>query len=841
MGNGVMIEKRGVKIYDFSQDEDREELEKILNSLLQIKDLVPIIGSGFTRGLRTKNGCVPSVDELRKEMSEIMHIIDVNDTDDFTSIKLADFADEFWENLEKSNKHRCKERFQEYIESNFTKVYDVEQSKRHFLNSNWKTIFTLNYDDTIETVLDIDVVIPYDKFNVRSGKSSLIKLHGDAGRYSVTGDPKYCVLGNQQYVSLIKAESNADIVNVLENIFFSKSVFFIGCSLDDEMDILYSAGTQLEQKAKSNSDHHIIYLYYGDEEQEINTLPYKKYGVTDIVKVNQKTVVELYESVYSISKQLESICEKDLLKEYTNIEFESLDRKNNENIDYLFYNDKVKINNGVIKYPAFFVERNCVEEVKEKILSEEGILHIIFGTKFSGKTYALLQLLKKLINRKVYYFPSYITVSDDIIRNLHEKENSILLIDEGVISFEQYKDAIVPKLRQFEKAKIRIVMTVSKGDADFYRHYKNVQDIDKETIKLYEIKNKLNRIERDSFNEKIGNVSLVPYGDGDTILDYLLKAEDNLLKKKQKVILPKVHFLSNDCEKEVRALIVLATKNSITSEKAIELGIDSVLYDFTKNLSAVVQKDYLSDLEIEGDAHSGFKFILNSSYWAIKCLSNFAFNSYNHKTVVRAYCNIVNAYSYLERRAMNNHIKIYYMLDRIQNLFSDQEKKGTIKLPYMVYEGLHASLNWNYQFLHQEAKCELRVAKREKNNEEKKKILELAYRNVSRAIPLAEQATAGNVEYTVAHMNVTKALILINYVFAGENNQLAKTIDVCFDAFVVGESLCPQLLKEEMKDVKAFLNKYSIEGVKEGGDIEDKFNALYTSYINNPSWAMGKV
>ncbi len=124
------------------------------------------------------------------------------------------------------------------------------------------------------------------------------------------------------------------------------------------MDILYSAGTQLEQKAKSNSDHHIIYLYYGDEEQEINTLPYKKYGVTDIVKVNQKTVVELYESVYSISKQLESICEKDLLKEYTNIEFESLDRKNNENIDYLFYNDKVKINNG-LNFPTCIVGVNA--------------------------------------------------------------------------------------------------------------------------------------------------------------------------------------------------------------------------------------------------------------------------------------------------------------------------------------------------------------------------------------------------------------------------------------------------------------------------------------------------
>lgn len=841
MVNEVMVEKRGVKIYKFSQDEDRKELEKIFDSLLQIEDLVPVIGSGFTRGLRTRNGVVPSVDELREEMTEIMHIIDGSDEAEFKDIKLADFADAFWEELEKSNKHRCKERFQEYIDLNFTKVYDVEQSKRHLLNSNWKTIFTLNYDDTIENVLDIDVVVPYDKFNVRSGKSSLIKLHGDASRFSLTGDSKYCVLGNQQYVSLIKEKGNENIVNVLENIFFSKSVLFIGCSLDNELDLLYSAGIQLEQKAKSNSEHHIIYLFYEDEEQDINPVPYKKYGITDIIKVNQKTITELYEFIYTISKKLESLCEKDLLQEYTNIEFEYLDGRNNENIDYLFYNDKVRINNGIIKYPAFFVERNCIEEIKEKILSEEGILHIVYGTKFSGKTYALLQLLRNLINRKVYYFPSYITLSDDIIENLYEKENSIFLIDEGAISFEQYKDAIVPKLRQFEKAKIRIVMTVSKGDADFYKHYKNSQDTNEETIKLYELKNKLNSIEYGSFNEKIGNVSLVPYDDGDTILDYLLKAEDNLLRKKQKVILPKVNFLSNDYEKEVRTLIILATKNSITSEIAIELGIDSVLYDFTKNLPVVIQKDYLSDLEKKGDVHSGFKFILNSSYWAIKCLSNFAFNSYNHETVVKAYRNIVDAYSNLEQHTMNNRIKMYYMLDRIQYLFSDQEKKGTIKLPYMIYEGLHTSLNWNYQFLHQEAKCELRVAKREKNIKEKKKILELAYRNVSRAMTLADKSTSENVGYTIAHMNVTKALILINYVFAGENNQLTKTIDVCYEAFVVGESLCPQLLKEEMKDVKTFLNKYWIEGVKGGGEIEDKFNAVYTSYINNPIWATGRI
>lgn len=833
-----MIEKRGVKIYDFSLKDDRSQLEEMFESLLQLQDLVPIIGSGFSRGLRTKEGVVPSADELREEMISIMHNIDDSDENEFNGIALKDLADVFWKDLEKTDKNRCKTRFQEYIETNFTEVYDIEQSKRHFLNSNWKTIFTLNYDDTIENVLEIDIVIPYDKFCIRSGRNSLIKLHGDAKRFVVTGDPKYCVLGNRQYITLIKDENNEDIVNALETVFFSKSIFFIGCSLDNELDLLYSAGNQLEQKAEMNEEHHIIYLLYSNEEKDINPIPYEKYGITDIVKVNQRTVVELYELIHIINKKLGVLREKDLLQEYTNIEFEYLDGRNKDNTNYLFYNDKVKINNGIIKYPAFFVERKCIKLVEKEILSGKSIVYVVSGAKFSGKTYALLQLLKNLINKKVYYFPSYITLSDEIIENLYERKDSIFLIDEGAISFEQYKNIIISKLDEFEKAKISIVMVVSKGDADFYMHYRSYKNINEETIKLYELDNKFDVDEQNTFNNKIGNFSLVPYDDGDTILDYLFKAEDNFLDKKHKPILPRVNFLSNDCEKEVRALIILATKGSITSEVAINLGIDSVLYDFTKTFAMTVQKDYLSDLEKKGDVYSGFKFILNSSYWVIKSLSNFALSPYNHETVVKAYCNIVNAYSHLERYDMNNCIKIYYMLDRIQSLFSDQKKRGSIRLPYMIYEGLHNSLNWNYQFLHQEAKCELRMSKREKNKKNQKEILELAYKNITRAMRLAEKSSSGNVEYTIAHMNVTKALILINYILIGEKEQLIETINVCYEAFVIGESLCPQLQKDEMKDVRTFLDGYWNEGINKCGDIEGKFNELYTSYIRKPSWTI---
>ena len=833
-----MIEKRGVKIYDFSINEDKNAVEKKFKTLLQMEDLVPVIGSGFTKGIRTKYGTVPSADELKAEMVQIMQIIDGSDEEEFVDITLTDVADTFWEELENSENHNYKARFQEYIEQNFTQVFDVEQSNRQLLNSNWKTIFTLNYDDTVESILDIDVVVPYDKFDKRSGKSSLIKLHGDAKRFSITGDTKYCVLGNQQYVDLIKEENNADIVNVLENTFFSRSIIFVGCSLNSELDLLYSAGIQLEQKAKLNKEHHIIYLLYENEGRDVNVIPYKKFGITDIVIVNRENINEFYEFIYNTSKKLKLIQEEDSLQEYANIEFEFLDGRNKKNTDYLFYNDLIRIRNGIIKYPAFFVERKRIQEVHKNILSENGVLHIIYGTKFSGKTYALLQLLRSLINRKVYYFPSYITLGEDIIESLCERENSILLIDEGAISSEQYKNFIVSRLYKYEKKKISIVITVSKGDVDFYKHYRTHKNDNEEKIKYYELDNKFDRMEQGAFNSKIGDISLIPYGNNDTILDYLLKAEDNMLNKSRKGILPRVNFLNNESEIEVRTLIILATKGSITSETAIDLGIDSVLYDFAKDFSMTVQKDYLSNLEKKEDAYSGFKFILNSSYWAIKCLSNFAFNACNHNIVVKAYCNIVSAYNQLERYDMNNRIKMYYMLDRIQNLFSNQEKKGTIRLPYMIYEGLHSSLNWNHQFLHQEAKCELRMARREKDITQKKEILELSYKNISRAIKLADETAYGNIEYTIAHMNVTKALILINYVFIGEKNQLTKTIDVCYDAFVVGESLCPQLQREEIKDVKDLLAYCMNVPMEKGGDTQNKLDELYTRYIRKSSWAI---
>jgi len=80
-------------------------------------------------------------------------------------------------------------------------------------------------------------------------------------------------------------------------------------------------------------------------------------------------------------------------------------------------------------------------------------------------------------------------------------------------------------------------------------------------------------------------------------------------------------------------------------------------------------------------------------------------------------------------------------------------------------------------------------------------------------------------------------LILINYTLSGENERSLDTISACHDAFVLGESLCPQLEKEELQDVKKFLESNWVKNIEIDEAVKDKFDELYSKYIRKPSWA----
>ena len=172
------------------------------------------------------------------------------------------------------------------------------------------------------------------------------------------------------------------------------------------------------------------------------------------------------------------------------------------------------------------------------------------------------------------------------------------------------------------------------------------------------------------------------------------------------------------------------------------------------------------------------------------------------------------------------------MLDTLQTFFASWKTKGTLKLPIIIYERLHNKLYDNFQFLHQEAKCELRVARREEEEGKILSILQNAFSNINRAIDIGEKSSSENKMYSLNHMKVTKSLILSNYLLkARKSDKLGDTIQVFYEAFVEESSLLEEdfLRKEDLDDVKNFMSYIVMnsEDMVLDSESKNKFGEIY--------------
>lgn len=811
-----------------------------MKNAINSKHLIPVLGSGFTTGSKTQRGEVPDVKQLTHKIAEL-----IAETDKYKKAKVSELentdlsilANIFWKEMENPKYKKTLSKFQEYMEDNFTKVYDFPILKRKFLNSGWRYIYTLNYDDAVERNLEIEKIIPYTRQNPEFIEQHLclFKLHGDAKEYIKTGDPRYCVLSQKQYLESINAFENYDMFQHLESDFVSNSLLFVGCSLDNELDILFASNTNLQNKVMLNrDDSRIIYVRYieslATDLSLQEELKLSGYGVTHVISVKGMTEMnQFYDMVYELNRQRENIEKENDLENYRGIHFHKLKEDDQRNMEYFFISERVSLKNGVITLPGFFINRTQGNELKE-VLSQKSVLHILTGPKMSGKTYLLLQLLQELPPERTYYLP--IAINDKVLDAIVQKKDCIFLMDKGVLSISQIK-LLFNNLVQMKRNRIKIVLVVDADNKDFLEFYSEKQVIDTDLIKFFTLKNKFDERELAEFNRHIAKLRLVDYKKKNTILDFLFKVEDTLIGKHMR-ILPQIHFLEAANQREVKAMIVLAVENVIPVSLANKLDIVDALFDLSSRFAITIQKDYLSGIEEEYD-YSRYKFVNNSPYWVMRCLSKCADSVDNHAVIASAFYSIIEKFESIYRNnpaGFNAKIKEYYMLDTLQVFFASSDTKGTLKLPNSIYEKLHGKLFNNFQFLHQEAKCELRVARREKAKEIILGILQKAFGNINRALDLGEKSGASNIEYTLSHMKVTKALILSNYLLIGKQaDKINETIHLFYETFVDEKPLLKDdfLKKDDLKDVNNFLN-YVINNyscIKLLPESKDEFEEIY--------------
>lgn len=207
-----------MKIIRFNPN-DKMPLKNTFIRHFQRGTFVPFFGSGFSAGLKARNGTVPSVKELKAKLIELTVKSDgysERDQEDLMKKNLNEVAEFFWESIyENNSKDSYKEEFDNYIENNFCGVHDIPGEYKALINCGWRYIYTLNYDDAIESASKqkLCVVFPYAPQNrmFLEKQRCLYKIHGDAEWFLKTRNENYCILSTRQYLNAMSSNENSSI------------------------------------------------------------------------------------------------------------------------------------------------------------------------------------------------------------------------------------------------------------------------------------------------------------------------------------------------------------------------------------------------------------------------------------------------------------------------------------------------------------------------------------------------------------------------------------------------------------------------------------------------------
>ena len=769
-----------MQIYDFSKKADKDKLQELFQRHFKRQDIILFFGSGFTRGCSATRGLVPSVDELKTEMIDIIAAIERysnSDRNELAKMALSELADSFWDSLDREEAPQpYGVRFEHYVADHFCGVHDLPVEHQGLIDCRWRYLYTLNYDDAIERASDkLTVIMPYSGQNKRylADRRCLYKIHGDSAKFLETGDRRYWILSTRQYLQAMASRENETVSQNLETDFASSNLIFLGCSLLDELDILFAAGTEYANEKQQNEDTHSYYVRYITKKDRpltaVQKRKFEKFAVTDIIEVKAEDMLSFYSFLIGISNEAEKLQKADSLSEFTGIHFSRLDSTDRLNIEYLFISSRIwpDPKTKLITLPGAFTRRDIVQQAIDNINASDGHVHVLRGRRLSGKTYALVDLLMEFQSRNTYYFPSSKSISNDCLKRLLSIKDAILIFDEHSLNSDQLNDITSKYRNNIQKNSIQIVTAVDRSTGMFTGHYFDHFPEREGFVKIYQLPSKLSESEAAQFNSEFGKLGLIDYEKDWSLLDLMLKVDETSTQKHGSG-LPDINII-RDIE-VLKALVLFANNETILVSQGNIMGITETLFDLCKKADIAIQKDYLWEAERAPEAHESLRFVTNSKFWIYKCLTAYAKDKSHYDNIATAFYEIAKA---IQRQYSNHYtqryyqaIKPYYFFETIQFTFfavtGSQQASGTLFLPDKIYEKLLPLFRDDFQFLHQKAKCILWNSRRKKKTKDRADALNRALQQIERARSLAEKVRPLNMEYTLYHMCVTKVLILVN-------------------------------------------------------------------------------
>lgn len=708
-----MIDSK-LRVLLFDNEKHKNDVSYELNKYFKSKMVVPVLGSGFTVGEPTKHRKnVPSGEMMKEYMlSKIEESI--NDPEAVSKLKNATFS----EISQIYSKYVSKETQQEYIKKHFIGVY-LSAAKQELLSIPFQNIYTLNIDDGIESSntnievflnnkpgIDDDIVAGYKA----EGKTILFKLHGDAAEQIKYRES--LIFNQQEYIASLS--KNKFLLNYLSVDLASNCPIFIGCSLDDEIDLLYS----VSNKSSSSLQQNTYYVTHKD----IDFLMKEKleqYGVDTVIQLSS---VEQYNDFYMFLKDISQSASKELTKEKglsynPSVEyFKSSDRTLEEDFSYLINSSYLyrDFRNKKIILPSFFISRDVLSKQSAMDAIRNSKVTVIYGHRYSGKTFVLLDLYQRFSSANKIFIPQNTQAdSRQLISKFEEINDSVFFIDANRLD-EEIIDYIIVNKEEIIRRKLRFVFTLTSADKDNLFAIYQLEKLNQDNfISKHYIKNYFSDEEVRQINEKLDATLIGNFGKSSkdrkvTILDNIhriIQSKGTGLKKQLSVV--NKELLRKDLTPTViELLIILAMKNGVITIKEVDqYRLDKGATFLDSDFNPLVQFAYIDEIERRYGDNSSHKFLCNSNVWLLRELQRIASSKANHDLIVRAYQNIVRTinevYSKNFRR-QRSEVGKYIKFDEINDIFSNNN--GARKLIDKIYEGLLGILHNNIQYFHQRAK-----------------------------------------------------------------------------------------------------------------------------------------
>lgn len=826
-----------MEILNIEDKSDRIKALDLCKVLLEKRALIPVIGSGFSCGTPTdNNGTIPSVDDLQENLFFYIKNYSGYSPNELQEIKkesLSDLAKDFWGIYDRIPTSVLPS-FYDYIKNNFTSIYFRKNFQESFLKIKWPYIFTLNYDTMIEDYnKNYFPIIPYNQINHNfvNDKTKVFKLHGDAKKYIETADKHYFIISEDQYINSMMDEANSDMLNELLTAFSSKSILFFGCGLSGELDLLYSSQLAIKDRVSNINPHKqaVIYISFEKKDGSIqssfstrNQDLLARYGVTHVFRIfSEQQSNDFFENLLRISSQFPQPKIENFLEKYSAMQCNILDINNKKSRDFLFKENLVweSIDKHKLTLPGYCVSRSKITEVVDLLSSGEPLC-FVSGNFFSGKTYFLIEIANNFMSKKIYIFPSGVSLNTEELNVLLTTRNALFCFDSNSLTTAQIKTICNENsLTDLKKINSNAVIVIDASDAPMYKYIFETRNSYLK-FKQFWISGIFDEKEEKEFNKKIGIISLPPYNKKETLLDYVVQNEKELFgvsSTDNYFLQPQNKILHEDSEVRIKALIMLATEIRIPAKRAIQFKIDTAIEEIIKicskmNRGSVIEKDYSTYC---GDS-SGYEFVCNSKYWVIRVLSVYANSKENkNKIISNSYLSIIKDYRKIYK---NDDLKFYqesqpyYFYDHIQNLFNNRWLPNSSKLMNAIYDKLMPEMSDSYQFLHQKAKGKLRTAQiqiKYYHEANAKNLLDEAVFNITRAIKLAQKhPEATNIDETIIHMLYTKGRILIEYSCIS-HGRVPQAVDACYDLYNMQSKILDDaydFMKGTGNDKKSFEN-----------------------------------